>query len=112
MFGSFILLPSSRNVTLSYLPIAVGIFLWPGSSVLTQVESPSKISEIFYDLPCTNLFKLQNGYFEGGRTQSTDLRKDEKRHQSSRTFIGSGQSADLFVFLTSSCGGTDGFLRQ
>ena len=94
---------------LSCLDIAVGMFFLPGSWVQTQVESPPKMSEIYYDLPC----KLQNNYFEGGEDPVY-------RHLKRRNDIIRGgtllfqDKAKIFLFLRlmSSSGGTEGYFRQ
>jgi len=81
---------------LSCLDIAVGMFLFlPGSWVQTQVDSPPKMSEIFYDLLCKYLFKLKNNYFEGG--EDPVYRPLKRRND---------------ISLMSSSGGTEEYFRQ
>jgi len=83
------------------------VFFLPGSWVQTQVESPPKMSEIFYDLPCKNLFKFQNNYFEGGEGP---IYSPLKSRTGTLLFQ---HKAKIFVLrLMSSSGGTEGYLRQ
>jgi len=80
-----------------------------GSWVQTQVESPPKMSEIFYDLPCKKFIQTSKKLFWRGRTPSTDLWKDETTSVEQEVYCFRIKNRSLFLRLVSSCGGTEGY---
>lgn len=73
------------------------IFL-SGSWVQTQVESPPKMSEIFYDLPCKKIYSNSKKIILKGEDPVLTFEKT-KRHQSSRKFIISGQRSSFIFYV-------------